>query len=91
MQYRRVFGPIHKITTSSSQVFIGRPFLRSVLQPESCLTHTRQEIDMYEQRPNSRHAPNCDFVPGYAYYSGIGYGLAGQLVNLIEWFLGLRK
>ena len=33
----------------------------------------------------------CDFVPGYAYYNGIGYGLAETLNNLIEWLLGLRR
>lgn len=33
----------------------------------------------------------CDFVPGYAYYNGIGHSLAETLVNLIEWLLGLRR
>ena len=46
---------------------------------------------MYNQKSNTGYEPICNFVPGYAYYSGIGYNLAEQLVNLIEWFLGLRK
>jgi hypothetical protein len=31
-----------------------------------------------------------DIVPGYAYYSGIGYGLAEAMVNLVEWMLARR-
>lgn len=37
------------------------------------------------------HPPVCHFVPGYAFYSGIGYGLAENLTNLIEWLIGFRK
>ena len=32
-----------------------------------------------------------EFVPGYAYYNDIGYGLSENLLNLIEWLLGLRR
>ena len=43
---------------------------------------------MYKQDSNTSHAPICNFVPGYAYYSGIGTNLAEQLVNLVEWIIG---
>ena len=31
----------------------------------------------------------CDFVPGYAYYDGIGYSLAEKLADLFEFVIGL--
>lgn len=46
---------------------------------------------MFNEKSNTDHAPICNFVPGYAYYNGIGYKMAEQLVNLIEWLLGLRR
>ncbi len=46
---------------------------------------------MYSPNQKPNQLTICDFVPGYAYYNGIGYGLAENLVNLIEWLLGLRR
>lgn len=46
---------------------------------------------MFNQNQEANQPPICDFVPGYAYYEGIGYGLAENLVNLIEWLLELRR
>ena len=46
---------------------------------------------MFNQNPKTDYAPICNFVPGYAFYSGLGYGLAEQLVNLVEWLIALRK
>ena len=46
---------------------------------------------MYNQKSNTGYTPICNFVPGYAFYSDMGYSLAGTLVNLVEWFLGLRR
>jgi hypothetical protein len=46
---------------------------------------------MYKQKPNTDHAFICNFMPGYAYYSSIGSNLAEQLVNLVEWIIGLRR
>lgn len=37
------------------------------------------------------HPPVCHFVPGYAFYSGIGYSLAENLTNLIEWMIGFQR
>ena len=45
---------------------------------------------MYKQDSSTNYAPICNFVPGYAYYSGIGSSLAEQLVNLVEWIIALR-
>jgi hypothetical protein len=39
----------------------------------------------------TNHPSVCHFVPGYAYYSSMGYGMAESLVNIIEWLLGLRR
>ncbi len=46
---------------------------------------------MSNQKPHIEYAPICDFVPGYAFYDGIGGKLAEQLVDLVEWLLGLRR
>ena len=46
---------------------------------------------MFDRNSKTHFAPICNFVPGYAFYNGLGYSLAGQLVNLVEWFIGLRK
>ena len=32
----------------------------------------------------TRHPSVCQLVPGYAFYSGMGYGLAESLVNCFE-------
>jgi hypothetical protein len=37
------------------------------------------------------HPPVCNFLPGYPFYSSMGYGMAESLVNIIEWLLGLRR
>ena len=46
---------------------------------------------MFYRKSENDYAPICNFVPGYAFYSGIGYGLAENLLELVEWLLGLRK
>jgi hypothetical protein len=46
---------------------------------------------MYRPNQKDNHPAICDFIPGYAYYNGMGYGLAETLLNLIEWLLGLRR
>ena len=46
---------------------------------------------MHKRNGNTNYDPYCNFVPGYAYYSGIGSNLAEHLVNLFEWILGLKR
>ena len=46
---------------------------------------------MYDENYKSNYPPICQMVPGYSYYSGIGTGLAGALVDLVEWMFGWRK
>ncbi len=45
---------------------------------------------IYKDYKNDK-AVICNFVPGYAFYSSIGYGLAENLANLIEWLIDLRR
>lgn len=46
---------------------------------------------MFSSRKIENPPTICNFIPGYAYYYVIGYGLAENLVNLIEWLLELRR
>lgn len=46
---------------------------------------------MFNPDYSKDHAPICNFVPAYAFYSGVGSALAENLVDLIEWILGFRK
>ena len=46
---------------------------------------------MFNEDFKNNHAPICDFVPGYAYYNDIGYGLAEVLVDIFEWLLDFRR
>ncbi len=46
---------------------------------------------MFNHDYKNDYAPICNFVPGYAFYSSIGYGLAENLVNLFEWLIGFRR
>ena len=46
---------------------------------------------MSQQKSNTEFAAICNLVPGYAFYDGIGSKLAEQLVDLVEWVIGLRR
>jgi len=46
---------------------------------------------MFSSDEKANQPTICNIVPGYAYYNGIGYGLAETLVNLIDWLLGFRR
>jgi len=46
---------------------------------------------MFNRNQKANQPAICNIVPGYAYYNGIGYGLAESLLNLIEWLLELRR
>lgn len=46
---------------------------------------------MFYKDSTTNHPPVCQFVPGYAFYNSMGYGMAENLVNIFEWLLGLRR
>ena len=46
---------------------------------------------MFNEGSKNNHAPICNFVPGYAFYNDIGYGLAEVLVNIFERLLDFRR
>jgi hypothetical protein len=46
---------------------------------------------MFNSNQKTNQPTICNFVPGYAYYDGIGYRLAEHLTNLVEWMLGFRR
>jgi hypothetical protein len=82
--------------TISSQIHHKYSFARHYF-PTACdhnsftsqVKHGRSKM-IYKDSTND-HPPVCHIVPGYAFYSGIGYGLAENLTNLIEWLIGFRR
>ena len=44
---------------------------------------------MYDSNDSKNHSPICDFVPGHAYYSKIGDGIAESLLSFIEYFVDI--
>ena len=46
---------------------------------------------MIYKDPITNNPPVCQYVPGYAFYSSMGYGMAENLVNIFEWLLELRR
>lgn len=39
---------------------------------------------MFKANYYQEHSPVCNFVPGFAFYDGIGNGLAEAMIDFIE-------